>query len=39
MKMLDVDQHRKLFAQAGYSDIQVITEPDKGWICGIGRKL
>jgi ubiquinone/menaquinone biosynthesis C-methylase UbiE len=38
MKMLDVDQHRELFAQAGYSDIQVVTEPDKGWICGIGRK-
>ena len=38
MKMLDVDQHRELFAQAGYSDVQVVTEPDKGWICGIGRK-
>ena len=38
MKMLDIDEHRELFAQAGYSDIQVVTEPGKGWICGIGRK-
>ena len=38
MKMLDVDQHRELFAQAGYSDVQVVTEPDKGWICGIRQK-
>lgn len=38
MKLLDVDQHRELFVEAHYSDVQVITEPDKGWICGIGRK-
>lgn len=38
MKMLDVDEHRELFAQAGYSDVQVVTEPRKGWICGLGRK-
>ena len=29
----------ELFAQAGYFDIQVQTEPDKGWIYVIGRKL
>ena len=38
MKMLDIDEHREILAQAGYSDIQVVTEPNKGWICGIGRK-
>jgi ubiquinone/menaquinone biosynthesis C-methylase UbiE len=38
MKMLDIDEHREILAQAGYSDIQVVTEPDKGWICVIGRK-
>ena len=38
MKMLDVDEHRELFARAGYSDVRVVTEPDKGWICGIGRR-
>lgn len=39
MALLSVDEHRELFANAGYSDIQVITEPRKGWICGIGKKL
>ena len=38
MTLLSVDEHRELFANAGYSDIQIIEERDKGWICGIGRK-
>ncbi len=38
MKLLTVNEHRELFANAGYSDVQVIEEPGKGWICGIGRK-
>ncbi|MGC1107755.1 MAG: class I SAM-dependent methyltransferase [Candidatus Acidiferrales bacterium] len=38
MKLLSVDEHRELFANAGYSDVQVIEESHKGWICGIGRK-
>jgi ubiquinone/menaquinone biosynthesis C-methylase UbiE len=38
MALLSVDEHRELFANTGYSDIQVIDEPRKGWICGIGRK-
>lgn len=38
MKLLDVDEHRKLFADAGYSDVQIIEERTKGWICGVGRK-
>ena len=38
MKLLSVDEHRELFANAGYSDVQIIEEPSKGWICGIGRK-
>jgi hypothetical protein len=38
MALLSVDEHRELFGNAGYSDIQVIAEPSKGWICGIGRK-
>lgn len=36
MKYLTSDEHRQLFA--GYSDIQVTTAPEKGWICCIGRK-
>jgi ubiquinone/menaquinone biosynthesis C-methylase UbiE len=38
MTLLNVDEHRELFASAGYSGIQVIEERDKGWICCVGRK-
>jgi SAM-dependent methyltransferase len=38
MKLLTANEHRELFANAGYSDIQIIEEPGKGWICGIGKK-
>ena len=38
MTLLSVEGHRELFTDAGYSDVQVITEPSKGWICCIGSK-
>jgi SAM-dependent methyltransferase len=38
MTLLDIDEHRALFADAGYSEVQIIEERDKGWMCGIGRK-
>ena len=38
MALLSVNEHREIFAKAGYTDIQIIEERDKGWICGIGRK-
>ncbi|HLY99338.1 MAG TPA: class I SAM-dependent methyltransferase [Candidatus Angelobacter sp.] len=38
LKLLSVDEHRELFTNAGFSDVQVITEPAKGWICCIGMK-
>ena len=38
MALLSVDEHRELFTNAGYSDVQIIEKRDKGWICGIGRK-
>ena len=38
MTLLSVSEHRELFANAGFSDIQVMEERGKGWICGIGRK-
>jgi ubiquinone/menaquinone biosynthesis C-methylase UbiE len=38
MILLNVDEHRELFTNAGYSNFQVIEERRKGWICGIGRK-
>ena len=28
----------RLITDAGYSEVQVITEPSKGWICCIGSK-
>jgi ubiquinone/menaquinone biosynthesis C-methylase UbiE len=39
MKFLSADEHRGLFADTGYSDVRIVTEPSKGWICGIGKKL
>ena len=36
--LLSVEQHRELFANAGYSDIEVIEGHGRGWVCGIGRK-
>jgi ubiquinone/menaquinone biosynthesis C-methylase UbiE len=38
MKLLSAPEHRELFANAGFADVQVTEEPAKGWICGIGRK-
>jgi len=38
MRLLSVNEHRELLANAGYSEVQVIEEPSKGWICCIGRK-
>jgi ubiquinone/menaquinone biosynthesis C-methylase UbiE len=38
MKLLTVEEHRTLFEGAGYSDVRIIEERDKGWICAIGRK-
>jgi ubiquinone/menaquinone biosynthesis C-methylase UbiE len=38
MKLLDVAEHRALFANADYSEVQIFEEPSKGWICGIGKK-
>lgn len=38
MKLLTVDEHRRLFEVAGYTDVRIIEERGKGWICAIGRK-
>jgi ubiquinone/menaquinone biosynthesis C-methylase UbiE len=35
---LGVDEHRNLFSSAGYTEIQIFEENNRGWICGIGRK-
>jgi len=38
MKLLSVAEHEELFLAAGFQDVQIITKPEKGWICGIGAK-
>jgi ubiquinone/menaquinone biosynthesis C-methylase UbiE len=38
MALLSIEEHRELFTDAGYSDVQVFTESRKGWICCIGSK-
>jgi ubiquinone/menaquinone biosynthesis C-methylase UbiE len=38
MTLLSVDEHRELFTNAGYSNVQIIEARDKGWISGVGRK-
>ena len=38
MTLLSVDEHREHFTSAGYSNVQVIEERDKAWICALGRK-
>jgi hypothetical protein len=38
MAILDVDQHKALLAGAGFTDVQVVEERAKGWICGLGTK-
>jgi ubiquinone/menaquinone biosynthesis C-methylase UbiE len=35
---LSPDDQRNLFQAAGYSNVQVFEEKQKGWICVIGRK-
>jgi ubiquinone/menaquinone biosynthesis C-methylase UbiE len=38
MNLLTPDEHRELFANADFSDIQISEELDKGWICAVGTK-
>ena len=35
---VSVDEHRQLFAAAGFSEVQAFEERDKGWMCATGRK-
>jgi SAM-dependent methyltransferase len=35
---LSASEHSELFSKAGYSDVQLFEEYDKGWICAVGRK-
>ena len=36
--LLSASEHRDLLTNAGYSDVNVFEDYDKGWICAVGRK-
>jgi len=38
IRLLSVDEHRELFDRAGFSDVKIIEEQPKGWICALGGK-
>jgi len=38
IKVLSPEEHRALFDDAGYAQVQINTDPERGWICGSGRK-
>jgi ubiquinone/menaquinone biosynthesis C-methylase UbiE len=38
MNLLTPDEHRDLFATAGFSDVHIFEELEKGWIAAIGGK-
>ena len=35
---LTLAEHRRLFVDAGYTDVEVVSEPSKGWMRATGRK-
>jgi ubiquinone/menaquinone biosynthesis C-methylase UbiE len=39
MNLLTPDEHRALFVNAGFSDVEIFEELEKGWICATGKKL
>jgi ubiquinone/menaquinone biosynthesis C-methylase UbiE len=38
LKLLTASEHQDLFRNAGYTDVQITEQSDKGWICARGRK-
>lgn len=38
LKLLSAEEHRELLASAGYCNVEIATEPGKGWIVARGRK-
>jgi ubiquinone/menaquinone biosynthesis C-methylase UbiE len=38
MTLLDAKGHRELLVSAGFSDVQVLEEREKGWICAVGTR-
>jgi SAM-dependent methyltransferase len=33
-----IAEHRDIFSKSGYSDIQMVEDYERGWVCGVGRK-
>lgn len=38
MALLTAEDHRALLVDAGFADVQIIQNQQKGWICGLGTK-
>ena len=38
MSLLTPEEHREMFANAGFVDVEIFEQREKGWICGLGRK-
>lgn len=38
MAILDVDQHRAMFTDAGFTDVVIDEDFSRGWICCPGAK-
>ena len=36
--LLTIEEHRQAFAAAGFSDVTVFEEKQKGWLCVVGEK-
>lgn len=38
MAVLDVQQHKAMFADAGFADVAIDENAERGWICVVGTK-
>lgn len=38
IRLLTVAEHRDLLVNAGYTEVQIIEDTNRGWLCGIGNK-
>jgi SAM-dependent methyltransferase len=37
--LLSADEHREMLLKAGFSDVRVFEEEQRGWICVVGKKI
>jgi hypothetical protein len=35
---LSIAEHRDMFSRAGYSDIQIFEDYERGWVCAVGKR-